>query len=107
MLKRGTKGAKMKGYIHQFTCILALIAGMAGMTMAQTQRQQDRTTTPPVVSSDTPQQNPDQTPQAPSNPDRKPQAPVNPDEDKPASSQPSTMPSNTVPRGNAATQAQS
>lgn len=97
----------MRNYIYQLTCTLTLVAIMAGVTMAQTPAQQDKTATPPVVSSDTPQQNPDQLPQVPSNPDRKPQAPVNPDEDKPSSSQTTTMPSNTQPRGNAASQAQS
>ena len=91
----------MKNSIYQFTCIGVLSAAVA---MAQTPAQQhDKPTTPPpVVSSDTPQQNPDVMPQAPSNANRRPQAPVNPDEDKPSNTQTSTM-----PRGTAAAGAQS
>jgi osmotically-inducible protein OsmY len=95
------KGVKMRHHIFQFAWILALGAGVA---IAQNSaQQQDRpSTTRPVVSSDTPQQNPDQTPQAPANPDRSTQTPVSPDEDKPPSSQTSTM-----TRGTASSQAQS
>jgi osmotically-inducible protein OsmY len=95
------KGVKMRHHIFQFAWILALGAGVA---IAQNSaQQQDRpSTTPPVVSSDTPQQNPDQTPQAPANADRSTQTPVSPDEDKPPSSQTSTM-----TRGTASSQAQS
>lgn len=86
----------MRNYIYPVIGNLALIAGTAGITIAQTQAQpNDRTTTPPVASSGTAQQS------------AKPQAPANPDEDKPSSSQTTTMPSNTQPRGNAASQAQS
>lgn len=95
----------MKNYMSQVICTFALLAGTAGMMMAQTQAQPS--TTPPVVSSDTPQQNPDRMPQSPNSVDGKPQAPTNPDEDKPSSSQTTTMPSNTQPRGNTASQAQS
>ena len=86
-------------------CMLALLAGTAGIAMAQTQAHADRTTTPPVASSDAAQQN--SMPQARSSSESKPKAPVNSDEDKPSSSQTTTMPSNTQPRGNAASQAQS
>src|SRR5262249_21011954 len=82
----------------QFGFLLALSVGLAAAA-----QQQDRPgTTPPVVSSDTPQQNPDQMPPAPANPDRRTQTPVSPDEDKPPSSQTSTM-----TRGSGASQAQS
>ena len=91
----------MRQYIYHFAFVLALSAGIA---IAQTpSQQQDRPSTmPPVVSSDTPQQNPDQMPQTPANPDRSTPAPVSPDEDKPPSSQTSTM-----TRGTASSQAQS
>jgi len=91
----------LRQYIYHFAFVLALSAGIA---IAQTpSQQQDRPSTmPPVVSSDTPQQNPDQMPQTPANPDRSTPAPVSPDEDKPPSSQTSTM-----TRGTASSQAQS
>jgi osmotically-inducible protein OsmY len=88
----------MRHSIYQFACILALSVGAA----AAVSQQDQPSTTPPVVSSDTAQQNPDQMPPAPTNPDRKTQTPVSPDEDKPASSQTGTM-----TRGTASSQAQS
>ena len=89
----------MRHSIYQLACVFALSAGLAG---AEPQQQDRSSSTPPVVSSDTSQQNPDQMPPAATNPDRRTQTPVSPDEDKPASSQTSTM-----TRGTAASQAQS
>jgi len=89
----------MRHSIYQLACVLAFSVGLAG---AAPQQQDRPSSTPPVVSSDTAQQNPDQMPSAPTNPDRKTETPVSPDEDKPASSQTSTM-----TRGTAASHAQS
>jgi osmotically-inducible protein OsmY len=88
----------MRHHIYQFAWLLALSAGLA-VAQTPSQEQERPSTTPPVVSSDTPQQNPDQMPPAP---DRRTQTPVSPDEDKPPSSQTSTM-----TRGTASSQAQS
>jgi len=88
----------MRHSIYQFAWLLALSAGLA-VAQKPSQEQERPSTTPPVVSSDTPQQNPDQMPPAP---DRRTQTPVSPDEDKPPSSQTSTM-----TRGTASSQAQS
>src|SRR5262249_19129538 len=80
-------GGIMRHSIYQFAWLLALSAGLA-VAQKPSQEQERPSTTPPVVSSDTPQQNPDQMPPAP---DRRTQTPVSPDEDKPPSSQTSTM----------------